>query len=108
MMVSDSLLQGEYCGVLVTRVQEIEKPIMAQLEDIDKQAMTLFLTPMLIAAVGAAVLLASVIFLVPHCHCRLCLCGCLWQRVRRAELTQRDGVGPLHIATAGINGTRLE
>ena len=76
MMVSGSLLQGEYCGVLVTRVQEIVEPIMAQLEDIDKQALTLFLTPMLIAAVGAAVLLAIVIFLVPHCHHVTVACDC--------------------------------
>ena len=62
-MVSDSLWQGEYCVVLVTRVQEIEQPIMAQLAKIDKEAIALFVPPIFIAAACGAVLLAIVVML---------------------------------------------
>ena len=62
-MVSGNVWQGEYCAVLVTRVQEIEWPIVALLENIDKQAMALFLSPSLIAAVCGVTLLAIVVLL---------------------------------------------
>ena len=62
-MVSDSLWQGEYCVVLVTRVQEIEQPIMAQLAKIDKEAIALFVPPIFIAAACGAVLLAIMVML---------------------------------------------
>ena len=62
-MVSGNVWQGEYCAVLVTRVQEIEWPIIAQLENIDKQALALFLSPISIAAVCGVTLLAIVVLL---------------------------------------------
>ena len=75
LMVWSSLWRGEYCGVLVTRVQEIEEPITAQLEEIHKQAITLFRTPTLIVALCGAILLAIVMLLVTPvvCSCVIAL-----------------------------------
>ena len=69
MMVSGEVWQGKYCLVMVTKVKEIEEPITAQIDAIEKSAMTLFLAPMVTAAVCGGVLL-TIVILLAHCISR--------------------------------------